>query len=709
MSQCESEFAKSSKNSSYCFKITARAKGGSQVTPKKEEVGLQWCIEGWATQFREEVIFSKWVLYILSGLAVLMFYQNCGELKSNGVIGSSNQGLDLSEEALITRGKALYATHCAGCHGPIDSSSKKGRTFEQIEQAIASIGQMQDRLTGLDEEQVRAISAALIFEANGGGLEFNEQGRLQFACTPGSVSNTPLLKLVNREFRNSVNQILDRFSTNLKNDSELNQLYNTLPADSQLVDRNTRKEQSTLVSQLGTIAFFNAAYRAGEVVAANNAGLNAFNPCLAQSAISPTCHREFVSGLGELAFRRPLSPVEVDGLASGLWDGALSKQNQITQTFTAIIQMPEFQYKVFNRGQDVQGRQNLVELTPHELAARVAFLITGRGPDSQLRAAANNGQITNPTVLTGQVDRLLNDQVAQEMVVRIFRESYGYDVFQGLAYPNGFLNGVDLNGLERAMVNEMDDFFIETVLNQNGDFLDLMTSRHTRLDHNGLRNIYGVNIIGSGTLPTERAGFLNRAAMLTKRSGVRASPIKRGLNVLEHLLCIDVGAPPPSAPTSLPDVPGVVTTRENTELTSQAEGSSCVFCHDRFNPLGYAFENFDSLGRLRSQEGVFDGNGDLLASLPIDTADVSRELSSTPTTFSDSVDLSNQLGNSDRALLCFAKHLKRFESRVVPNNADNCQMNSALTALHGGSQGQGSIKEAIRGLILSDEFRYWSY
>ncbi len=648
----------------------------------------------------------------MSSFLVLVFYQNCGQMRSTGMDTSSAQVLDLNDEALITMGKSLYATNCASCHGPIDSSTKKGRSIEQIQAAIMDLSQMRERLSSLSNEQIQAISAALIFEANGGGLEFNEQGDLQFICTPGSVSKTPLLKLVNREFENSLNQILDLFTTNLKNDAELNQIYSTFPADSQLVDRNTSKEQSTLVSQLSTIAFFNATFRAGELVANNNNGLSGFpgtNGCLGQASLSINCNQDFVRSLAEFAYRRPLSNAEVGALANATWDGTLSKEDQIIQTFGIILQDPEFQYKAFNRGQDVAGRNNLVELTSHELAAKLSFFITGRAPDAQLRNLADSGQILNDATLGAQVDRLFNSQNSEEMVVRFFRESYGYDVFSGLDYPNQFLRGVNTNGLENAMIDELDQFFIDTVLTRNGDFLDLMTSRLTFIDHDGLRTIYNTNINGSGQLGPERAGFLNRAAMLTKRSGLRASPIKRGLNVLEHVLCIDVGDPPPSAPSALPEVNGVVTTRENTEITSEAEGSTCVFCHGRFNPLGYAFENFDSLGRVRSQEEVFDGNGDLLASLPVATDGVSNELSSTPTTFSDSAQLANQLGNSDRAQLCFSKHLKRFEARVMPNNADNCQMNNALAAMRGGAQGQGSIKEAIKSLILSDEFRYWSY
>ncbi len=645
---------------------------------------------------------------------MVVAYQNCGGFQSSNdnINVASNLDEELARIERINIGKALYSTHCASCHAPIDSSSKLGRTTDQILGAIESIAQM-NNLAHLSQEDLDAISEALIFEANGGDLEQGENGRLQFSCTPGIVSKTPLLKLTNREFRASLNQLLDGFSTNLKTDAQLVSLYNNLPLDSIVVDRNTLKEQSQLVTQLSTNGFFDTAYRAGQLVAQNATGLSSYpgtNGCLSQGTITQACHRNFVRQLSSVAFRKPISANEATAISNQFWDSSLTKENLLIMTFTGIAQSPDFIYKALFNGTTDPTRENLVSLNNHELATKLSYFITGGPPDSTLRNLADSGQLSSNDVISAQVDRLLQTPGAQDMIRRLFRESLGYDIYDSFNYANSYLDGISTNGLQQAMTGELDSFFTELVLNQRAPFSSLFTSRYSNINNASLRQIYGVSGTGVITLPEERMGFLNRAAMLTKRSGYRASPIKRGLHVLEHVLCVNVGEPPPSAPTSLPDLgSGALTTRQSTEGSSEAPGSSCVQCHGRFNSFGYAFENFDTLGRLRSSERVFDGMGNLTATLPINTRASSTEIGANTVSFDHSMDLSQELGQSDRAMMCFTKHLKKFEARKNPTSADNCQMNQSLQSLYGNSENQGTLTEAIKQMVLSEEFRYWSY
>lgn len=219
---------------------------------------------------------------------------------------------------------------------------------------------------------------------------------------------------------------------------------------------------------------------------------------------------------------------------------------------------------------------NTLEITPHELATKISYLLTGSPPDSVLRGLANSGEITNPAVLSQQIDRLLATPRAREVMVRFFRESYGYDVFGNFAYPGFFLSGIDTNGLQSAMIDELDNFFASEIITQDTTFSQLMTSRRAQISNGSLAQIYGVST-GSVTLPGERAGFLNRAAMLTKRTGVRASPIKRGLVVLENVLCSSVGMPPPNAPTALPDLGTQVLSTREVAHRGHADCELCEF------------------------------------------------------------------------------------------------------------------------------------
>jgi hypothetical protein len=138
-------------------------------------------------------------------------------------------------------------------------------------------------------------------------------------------------------------------------------------------------------------------------------------------------------------------------------------------------------------------------------------------------------------------------------------------------------------------------------------------------------------------------------------------------------------------------------------------GSSCVSCHGRINPLGYAFENFDTLGRLRTVESVFDSSNNLIGQVPVSTQAESADLGVQMVRFSSSMDLSEQIGMSDKAILCFAKHLKSFEARRPATASDNCHMNEVVNALYGVGQTQGSVKSAIKNFIMSNQFQQWNF
>lgn len=650
----------------------------------------------------------KWIVLV----AVLFFYQNCGQFQpanfNNSSLLSTNPNLETVE-----LGKTLYAQNCASCHSNISESSKIGRNGTQISEAIASIAQMNYLRNQLSAAQIDAIGAALLSEASGGIItEETPEGDLQFQCTAGAFAKTPLFRLSNREFQNSLNDLLDSVATTLKSDAELNRLYGAIPPD-RLQVGGAIKEQPHIITQLITTATFDVAYRAGQLVSASTA-LNNYpgtNSCLSQTTISQTCLRDFVRSLAARAFRRPVTSTEATTLANSLYDSTLSKQNQIIVAFTTIAQSADFLYKAFHRGSPMAGQSQVFELTQHELASKLSYFLTGAPPDAQLRSAADAGQLSDPAIYEAQVDRLINLPAARATVQRLFKESYGYDVFDSFNYASSYLNGISTSGLREAMVAELDDFFVHHVLDQSANFETLLTSRRANVTHSGLRTIYQTSGSGIVELGSERSGFLNRAAFLTKRSGYRASPIKRGLHVLEEVLCAEVGSAPPNAPTALPPVPGgaFVTTRENTERTSQIAGTSCVGCHGRINPLGYPFENFDSLGRYRTEERIFDANGNLLASLPVDVRVTTDEIHSRSIAAADSVELSRQIGQSDKAEMCFVKHLKEFEARVEPTSAANCQMNQALQGLRGDQARPGAVKNSIKNFVMTNEFKYWSF
>ncbi len=659
---------------------------------------------------KKENIYKRFLASV-SLFVIILSFQNCTDFESHNL--GAEQEESLSGPEIITKGQSLYVQNCASCHGPIDTSSKIGKDFNQVSWSVNNIPQMED-LKSLSSKQLSYISKALIFQSEGAGIELNDEGRSQFICDQSQRSKSSLLKLTNREFKNSLNALIDSFNIYLKQDSLLNVFYQSLPDDTVMVKGHTQKEQAKLVSQDILVGFFEASYRAATVITNSNS-LGAFpntNGCMSNSVLDQNCHKLFLKELMTQAFRKKIEDTDVEQMNTDLWDSSLSKIEQIQTTFTTITSMPEFLYKSYYHGDQIYGT-NTYELSSYDLAAKVSYFLVGNPPDEILRGLASSDQIKNQSVLEQQIDRLLNTTAAQETIVRLFRESYGYEIFEAFNYPGVITNAVDTNALMPAMTYELDQFFINQVLQRDAQFQSLFTSTESKFNHNGLATIYGVNNpMGATTqLPSERAGFLNRAGMLTKRSGLQTSSIKRGLKVLENVLCVDVGPPPPSAPTSLPELGNdIFTTREHTFMTSEASGTSCATCHSRINPLGYAFENFDTIGRLRSNELIYDLNEVEIGSLSVDTAAETSELNGQRTSFSNSTDLSSQLGESDRASLCFVKHLKEFESRNEVTTSDYCHMNESLNVLYGDKNtNSGSIKDVIKSFVLSQSFRTWSY
>lgn len=656
-------------------------------------------------KFVKSRVFSKLGFVCTCLLPIILGYQNCSVFEWKQFDRANTDLSSTTDAERLIQGKTLYSQSCAACHGPIDNSPKRNRTSTQISIAMDSRPEMAAvRLTG---SEVALIAFALSNDASNPPPVVNEENRQEFACTPGQVQKTPLVKLTNREYKTALFSLLDGFATNLKSDTTLVSQLDGIPTDIASENRNTLKEQSLLMTAPISNGLFNAAFRAAELVSAATAGLQSYpntNQCLNAATITQACHQLFVRELGSRAFRRQLSVTEANSVAARFWDASLAKADLLKLTFASIATMPDFLYKIYDQGSVVSG-STVLSLTAHEFATKMALFLTGAPADATLKALADNGQIFNDAVINQQADRLLALPGAKDMIRRLFRESYGYDVYDRLQYDSAYINGASTTGLADVMTAELDNFFVEVVLNQSGSFLDVMTSRYTNATDSRLATIYGAS---GATLPVERSGFLNRASMLTKRSGFTASPIKRGLNIIEHVLCEDIGLPPPSAPTSLPTVSEeTVTTRIRTSRATEVAGTSCVGCHGKFNNLGFAFENFDSFGRYRTNEVIYN-NTTAVAQLPVDSNITTTEITGTALSTSGPHQFVEKLGLSDRAMMCFVKHIKRFEARVPADANANCQMNQSLKTMYGNNTTQGSIVGAIKSLVLSPEFRRWN-
>jgi len=188
---------------------------------------------------------------------------------------------------------------------------------------------------------------------------------------------------------------------------------------------------------------------------------------------------------------------------------------------------------------------------------------------------------------------------------------------------------------------------------------------------------------GSAPAPTFpsplRSGLLTRAALLaTGTAGTR--PIHKGYLVRNALLCQQVGAPPPNADTKTPVASGQQSTRE--AATAKTSCGVCGACHTTIiNPPGFITEGFDALGRERTEEKLFDAQGNVLASLPVDTAAVPNVQPGDGRSMSTASELTRAIDTSGLFHSCLGRHYFRFsQGRVEDATRDGCLLSKLESA-----------------------------
>jgi hypothetical protein len=170
---------------------------------------------------------------------------------------------------------------------------------------------------------------------------------------------------------------------------------------------------------------------------------------------------------------------------------------------------------------------------------------------------------------------------------------------------------------------------------------------------------------------------------------VHPGPIPRGVNVLERVLCIDLGSPPEGAEGALPpDLTDVESTNRSRTETATAS-ATCAACHDRINPLGFAFESFDAVGAWRDTDNGFE----------VDTS-VELPLDGTIRTVDGAAELGAALAQSDEARSCYALHTVRTATAMDWDRSD-----PRITPLLDSFKTNDHIPTLFEDIAVSDVFR----
>jgi hypothetical protein len=253
-----------------------------------------------------------------------------------------------------------------------------------------------------------------------------------------------------------------------------------------------------------------------------------------------------------------------------------------------------------------------------ELASRLSFFLWSSIPDDELVNLAVAGRLREPGVLAAQVRRMLNDERAESMIENFVGQWLQVRNLESRLTPD-ILMFPDFDDNVRKAFRTETELFFGSVLRENQSALRLLDADYTFVNerlakHYGIDGVYGTRFRRVHIPDPNRRGLLGEGSILGLTAiANRTSPTIRGKYVLSVLLNTPPPPPLPSVPAlDKSAVPGKkMTVREQVEL--HRANPVCASCHRNIDPVGFALENFDSVGQWRDK--TEDG-------LPIDTAGV---------------------------------------------------------------------------------------
>ncbi len=332
---------------------------------------------------------------------------------------------------------------------------------------------------------------------------------------------------------------------------------------------------------------------------------------------SEPCVRTNLAHFAGLAFRRPATDAEVKKLTNLVALGqksGLNFEQSMRLGLQAILVSPNFIYRI-ERDPNPRDVAAVHTINDYELASRLSYFLWSSTPDPELLTLAGEQRLTQPNVLHAQVNRMLRDPKAMALVDNFagqWLELRNLDSIR--PDPDQFPEFDD--NLRRAMYTETHMFFA-SVVQEDRSILDFIGANYTFLNER-LANFYGIpGITGREFRRVEldgnqRSGVLTQASVLTVTSyPTRTSPVLRGKWILENVL----NTPPPPPPPGVGSIDAKSGGSSGTMrqiMEKHRANPMCASCHMRMDPLGFSLENYDAIGRWRTQDG----------GLPIDSAGV---------------------------------------------------------------------------------------
>jgi hypothetical protein len=280
-------------------------------------------------------------------------------------------------------------------------------------------------------------------------------------------------------------------------------------------------------------------------------------------------------------------------------------------------------------GAATAGKPGIYRISDLELASRLSFFLWSSIPDDELLDAAARGDLSKPAVLERQVARMLADPKAENLVSNFASQWLHLRNLDTITPDMRLFPDFDDN-LRQAFRQET-EMLVDSVIRENRSVLDLLRANYTFVNerlakHYGIPNVYGTRFrkitfdqpapgaIAANQGGEMRGGLLRQGSILLVTSyTTRTSPVIRGKWILENVM----GVPPPPPPANVPALDEVKNVKKNApvreRLAEHRKNPTCAGCHRLTDPVGFALENYDAVGRWRTLEGgvPIDASGTL--------------------------------------------------------------------------------------------------
>ena len=330
------------------------------------------------------------------------------------------------------------------------------------------------------------------------------------------------------------------------------------------------------------------------------------------------CIERILTTLTRRAYRRPVTSKDISPLLRfadmAQTDGQNAEQG-IQLAIEAMLVSPDFLFHIEHDAHPTDPAQ-VHQISSVEMASRLSYFLWSSMPDDELLGLAESGKLDDPAVVGAQVKRMLADEKSAAFSTNFagqWLETRNLDFVK--PDPQKF---PEWNPALRDAMKEETRLFFEHVLRENLPISDFLNAKYTYLNetlakHYGIAGVSGTDFRKVDLTTEQRGGVLSQAAVLTVSSyPTRTSPVIRGKYILQNIL----GAPPPP-PT--PDVPPLdenavgVESSIRQQMEAHRANAICAACHSKMDPLGFGLENYDGIGRWRTQDGKFpvDASGTL--------------------------------------------------------------------------------------------------